>query len=322
MQQAQRFDPGASLTEGSLIGALVGGAPGAALGALFGLIDGIPGRGAAVGAIVGGGLGAMFGGLYKLESDRAAYARGLDACLAAHAAGTTIVSPVTPAPGLVEYRLRVLSVRIQAFTSFLSTAELAENGSGPGLARLVDVADAGDLPRGIVLSDRHVAPVSADVACAFGATPVEPLVKLGGGARDLWDEARWYGAPGERSVWLVTAVRNRRPEEVQRLAMSDVSALAQFRPLRPALFGAGPQATVAVERSYVEHAVERQTAGAWIGRVLDPARAVATVVAVNDDRMFPDRVYVVVTHAASAATYETVLAWGRRGEDRELRPDP
>ena len=72
----------------------------------------------------------------------------------------------------------------------------------------------------------------------------------------------------------------------------------------------------------MENAVQRQTAGAWLARVLDPGRAVATVVAVNDDTMFPDRVYVIVNHAASAATYETVLAWGPRGETRDLRRDP
>lgn len=42
------------------------------------------------------------------------------------------------------------------------------------------------------------------------------------------------------------------------------------------------------------------------------------MVAVNDDLVFPDRVYLVVTHAASAATYEALLAWSPRGEDREL----
>jgi hypothetical protein len=34
--------------------------------------------------------------------------------------------------------------------------------------------------------------------------------------------------------------------------------------------------------------------------------------------VFPDRVYLVVTNAASAATYEAVLAWGARGEGRDL----
>ncbi len=320
VQDAQQFDPATASMNGSVVGTLGGAGVGASLGALFGLISNTPGASAAIGAVVGGGFGAMIGGLFKLEADRAAYERGLAACLAACAAGDD-VAPVPPAPpGLVEYRLRVLNIRTEAFTSFLSTAELAEHASGPGLMRLADAADAGDLPRGIVLSGRRVAPVSADVARAFGATTVAARVKLASG-RDQWDEARWYGAPGARTVFLVTA-GPRRPEEVQRLALSDVSALAQFRPLTPGLFGARPQATIAVSRTYLERTIEQQTASAWLERALDPSRALASVVAVSDDKVFPDRVYVIVNHATSAATYETVLAWGRRGEERELRRDP
>ena len=40
------------------------------------------------------------------------------------------------------------------------------------------------------------------------------------------------------------------------------------------------------------------------------------MVARNDDAVFPDRVYLVVTHALTAATYEAVLAWGDRGLER------
>jgi hypothetical protein len=39
-------------------------------------------------------------------------------------------------------------------------------------------------------------------------------------------------------------------------------------------------------------------------------------VAVSDE-VFADRVYLVVNHAASAATYEAVLAWSQRGGERE-----
>jgi hypothetical protein len=40
------------------------------------------------------------------------------------------------------------------------------------------------------------------------------------------------------------------------------------------------------------------------------------IVAVSDE-VFADRVYLVVNHTASAATYEAVfLAWSQRGEER------
>jgi hypothetical protein len=318
VQRAQDFDPGLSLRNGALIGAVIVGAIGASLGALFGLISDVPGKSAAAGAIVGGGAGMLAGGLFKLESDTAAYHRGLAACLIARPAAPPAV---TPAPGLVEYRLRTLSLRHDAFASFLSTAELTDGATGPGLMRLASAADAGALGRGVVLYDRHVAPVDAPAARAFGAAPVEARVKLGGAGTDVWDEARWYGKPGERTVWVVTARNNRRPAELRRLALSDVTALAQFRPLPAPLFGAAPEAAVAVPFSYLHHAEARGAAGAYLDRTLDRGRALAAVVAVNDDLVFPDRVYLVVTHATSAATYEALLAWGGRGEERELPRD-
>jgi hypothetical protein len=317
VQRAQGFDPGASLSHGSLIGAVVGGAPGAALGALFGLVGDIPGRGAGIGAIVGGGLGITLGGLITLRADGDAYERGLAECVAARAAGTRAPPFAPPAAGLVEYRLRLLNVRHTAFTSFLAAAELGEGASGPGLLALVDAAAAGALPRGAVLYDRHVAPAPEPVALAWGATPVaDARVKLGGGGRDFWDDARWYGRPGERTVWVVTA-RARRPQEIRRLALGADQMLAHFRPLPSPMFGRRLEPATAVGLGYLQHAEQRAEAAAYARRHVDLSRGIAAVVAVNDDLTSPDRAYLVVTHAAGAATYEAVMAWASRGIERE-----
>ena len=314
-QRLQGFDPGASLAGGSIIGGAVGGAAGGATGAVVGqLVNNVPGAAAAAGATLFGAIGIAAGGLFKLEADIDAYERGHAACVAARAGQTP---PVGGPPGTVEYRLRVLNLRHEAFTWFLSGAELADGASGPGLARLAGVADAGDLARGIVLYDRHVTPVTELVARAFGATPVDARVKLASGRRDFWDEVRWYGKPGERTVWVTTA-RNRRPQEVRRLGLSDVAALAQFRPSTQPVFGAHPEATVSVGLSYLLYVQDNGEAAAYIDRALDRSRGIAAVVAVSDDTVFPDRIYFIVNHAVSAATYEAVVAWGPRGEDREL----
>jgi hypothetical protein len=310
VQRAQDFDPGASVLKGALIGAPVGGAPGAALGALFGLIGDVPGAGAAAGAIALGGIGIMAGGLIALDADAAAYERGVAACLAGPSA------PPVAEPGLVEYRLRVLNVRHDAFTSFLGVPELGDGAAGPGLVRLAASADGGTLEYGAVLLDRHVVAVAEPTARAFGATPAPGRVKLGGIRRDYWDEARWYGKPGERSVWEITA-RNRRPQEVRRVGLSEPAALAQYQPVRRPLFGARPEASVAVPLGYLLAAQTRGRVGGWLGHTIDGSRGIAAVVGTNDDELFPDRVYLVVTHAASAATYEALLAWSERGDDRE-----
>jgi hypothetical protein len=314
VQRAQGFDPGASITKGSLIGLLLGGFVGGSLGALFGLIGDVPGPSASLGAVAGGGAGAMVGGLLALRWDSQAYVRGLDACLAASRAA---LQPSSPEAGLVEYRLRLVSLRHDAFASYLSTAELADGASGPGLMRLAAAADAGALQRGVVLYDRHLVPASEPVARAFGATPVDARVRLGGGGRDVWDEARWFGRPGERTVWVVTP-RMRRAQEVRRVGLSDVTALAQFQPTAPGLLGGGRESSVTVSLQYLRSAEERGAAGAYVDRVLDRSRGIGALVAVNDDAAFPDRVYLVVNHAVRTATYEAVLAWGPRGDGRDL----
>lgn len=311
VQRAQDFDPGASVFKGSVIGALIGGAAGGALGALFGLIGDIPGQGAATGAIVLGGAGIMAGGLIALDRDAEAYERGVSACLAARSA-----PPATMEAGLVEYRLRVLSVRHDAFTSFLGIQDLRDGAAGPGLVRLAADADRGTLEYGAVLLDRHVAAVEEPAARAFGAAPAAGRVKLGGIRRDYWDEARWYGKPGERSVWMITA-RNRRPQEVRRVGLSEPATLAHYQPLRPPLFGARPEPSVAVSLSYLLAAQAQGRLSPWLARAIDSSRGIAAVVGTSDDELFPDRVYLMVTHAASAATYEAVLAWSERGDERQ-----
>ena len=312
VQRAQNFDPGRSLVKGSIIGAVAGGAAGGSLGALFGLIGDVPGDGAAVGATVLGAIGIVAGGLISLDRDTGAYERGVAACLGARAAAE---APAAAAPGLVEYRLRVLNVRHEAFTAFLGIPELGEGAPAPGLARLAETADRGVLQHGAVLLDRHVVPLSDPAARAFGATPTAGLVKLGGARRDYWDEARWYGTPGERSVWMITS-RNRRPQEVRRVGLSEATAFVHHRPLRQPLFAPRPEATVAVSLPYLLAAEQQGRAGAWVDRTLDLGRGLTAIVGTTDD-VFPDRVYLVVTQAESAATYEAVLAWSERDEMRD-----
>ncbi|HYE92131.1 MAG TPA: hypothetical protein VEA38_13975 [Terriglobales bacterium] len=315
VQRVQGYDPGAALANGSVVGTLAGGAVGGAAGALVGLLDDIPGRVAAKGAVVAGGVGAVVGGQLKLESDTAAYHRGLDACVAAHAAGTRPVLPPAPA-GLVEYRLRVLNVRDEAFTVYLGAADLSEGGNGPGLLRLTAAADAVGIDRGGLLYDRHPAPLDERATRAWGAAAVTPRVRLLDGRRDLWDEIRWHGRPGERSVWLVGA-RNRRPQAIRRVALSEGAGLAHRRPLATPVFGGRREAVTAVALSYLSHAEAHGTAGAYVARYLEPGRGISAVVAANDDVVFPDRAYLVVTHAAVPATYEAVLAWAGRGGERD-----
>jgi len=56
----------------------------------------------------------------------------------------------------IEYRLRVANVRDEAFTSFLTSGELHDGATGPGLDRLESSLDTGDFPKAVLLYDRHL----------------------------------------------------------------------------------------------------------------------------------------------------------------------
>ncbi len=57
--------------------------------------------------------------------------------------------------------------------------------------------------------------------------------------------------------------------------------------------------------------------GKYVSPVLDLGGGIAAVVGVNHDRLFPDRVYLIVAHGEQPTTYKAVLAWHTRHEDVE-----
>ena len=255
----------------------------------------------------------MVGGLVKLGANVDSYHRGLSACLVARASGQGAAP--TPPDGLVEYRLRVLNVRDEAFTTFLGVGDAGQGEAGPGLVRLASAADAGGV-RGGVLYDRHPTPLSEESARAWGAALGPSRVKLLDGRTDMWDEVRWYGRPGERSVWRITS-RNRRPQAVRRVAITEGDALVHYRPLASPLFGGDRRPVTAVSLGYVRHVEANGRSGEYLARHVDVRQGLALVVGTNDDQVFPDEAWLVVTHPSGAATYEAVLAWTARGGERE-----
>lgn len=66
-------------------------------------------------------------------------------------------------------------------------------------------------------------------AQSFGAVParVEILTPATGG--QVWEEARWEGKPGERTVWIISA-GNTRVQELRRPLLKGTGPLRQFQP--------------------------------------------------------------------------------------------
>ena len=217
----------------------------------------------------------------------------------------------------VEYRLQVVSVYESSFVSLLRPGELDDGRSGPGLSELAARLDRGEFPSGAILYDRHVIPAPEDVARAYGAVPVRTDVRFGGRRGELWDEARWDGTPGALTVWLVTP-SSRQPQEVRRLALKGSGELRQFQPYRVSFVTRRLDAAsvpLALLRRQEDHG---DGAGKLLARVVKLDNGIAALVALNDDVLYPDRVYLLVRQAPGPTTYKAVLAWRKREIDEEM----
>ena len=55
----------------------------------------------------------------------------------------------------------------------------------------------------------------------------------------------------------------------------------------------------------------------YVSRGLDLHDGLGAVVGVNTNAVFPDQVYLIVSHAETPTTYKAVLVWRERAADRE-----
>ena len=104
----------------------------------------------------------------------------------------------------VEYRLEVANLWETALYPFAKPGELRDGASGPGLEQLEASLDQGSMPHAVLLQDRTLRWSSEAVARAYGTVRVLAEIKPAGEGR-RWDEVRWEGKPGERSVWILGA---------------------------------------------------------------------------------------------------------------------
>jgi hypothetical protein len=218
--------------------------------------------------------------------------------------------------GAVEYHLQVVSLFENAFVSFLTPGELNDGASGPGLARLEATLDRGDMPRGVILFDRRVQPVSSNTARAYGGAPVTPRLDPAGVGHAAWDEITWQGNPGERSVWIVLPTL-RNIQQVYNVALRSTGPLRHFQPYSTGFNGTRARALL-YPLNFLWFHEERGTAWTrYISRSLDLDQGVGVVVGVNFNPVFPDQVYLIVSQAEQPTTYKAVLVWRERNLDRE-----
>lgn len=214
----------------------------------------------------------------------------------------------------VQYRLQVVSLYEEAFSFFLRSGEFANGASGPGLDRLEAAMDRGEVPRGVLLYDRPLQPVSEGIARAYGGNPVGGEMRRGGAERGLWDEVRWEGKPGDQSVWIV-APNTPRTQELFRVALKGHGPLRQFQPYPPA--NSPKVSAVSFPLNFLWAEEERGTAWhKYVSRALDLGDGIGAVVALNHNPVFADHVYLIVKQGDEPTTYKAVLVWRRRNVDR------
>lgn len=214
---------------------------------------------------------------------------------------------VSPAEA-VDYRLDVASMWDTGFVSFLRPGEIKDGASGSGLDRLEASLDAGGVPSGPLLVDRTVEGVGERVAQAWGAARVVAQVTRGGDGGQIWDEVRWQGRPGERSVWLVAPAGRGRPQELFRVALRGEGPMRYYTPYVPVDGQKLPVARFPLNFLWFHE--ERSTLWEkYASKNLDLAAGIGVVVGQNPNRSFPDQVYLVVRQGAEPATYKAVLGW-------------
>ena len=232
------------------------------------------------------------------------------------AAGLIGLLAVAPPARAVEYRLQVVSMFDTAYSSFLRSGERWDGASGAGLDRLETSLDRGDVSRGAILFDRRVQPARQSLAQAYGGARVVPEMKPGGDGSTLWDEIIWDGKPGERSVWLVLPII-RNIQEVYNVALRGTGPLRNFQPFNFPINGTRA-AAMSMPLNFLWAQEERGTAwDKYISRGLDLTEGIGAVVGVNTNLLFPDQVYLIVSHAEQPTTYKAVLVWRVRANDRE-----
>ena len=216
----------------------------------------------------------------------------------------------------VEYRLEVISTWENGFTSFLRPGEADDGASGPGLEALMASIDRGEMPRGPLLWDRTVRWAGEAVARAYGATRVKAEITPGGSDGVLWDEVKWEGQPGDRTVWVIDPSGRARAQELYHVVIKAAGPARHYIPYTPT-----SSLRVVAPRYPLEYLWFHEERGTlWtrsLSRNLDLGQGIGVVGGANSNPTFPDEARVVVTTGDQPTTYKAVLVWREPGANLE-----
>jgi hypothetical protein len=218
----------------------------------------------------------------------------------------------------VEYRLLVASVFDTALTSFVTVKELDYGATGPGLVRLETGLDTGEIDWGAMPAGRPLTSVPESIARAWGGVAIRADIARGGISVGRWDEVRWQGSPGQRSIWVIWPIGANRPEAVSRVTLQGTDAVRLYPPY--ARTGTERLAVLQMPLPLIQFSENRGNVwDKWVGKGLDLSQGIGAVVGLNPNALYPDVLYLIVEQGDRPTTYRAVVSWSDRDIDREGR---
>jgi len=214
----------------------------------------------------------------------------------------------TPADA-VEYRLKVANIFDQAMTSFLSVGESNEGSTGPGLQRVAAALDQGSGDLGMNVTHRPLNGVPDGIARAWGGVAIRAQIARGG-VNSYWDEVRWDGRPGDRSIWIVKPDGRESPQSVIHVALKGTAPLALYQPFA---VGCGKSRVPVMQMGIPLIAFQESRGDVWdkyIAKNINMSRGIGAVVGVNNNSVLPSLVYIVVEQGPAPTTFEVLITWG------------
>ena len=219
----------------------------------------------------------------------------------------------------VEYRLFVASIYDTSLTSFVSVSELNYGATGPGLQRLETAITNGEIDWGDMPVGRPLTSVPASIARAWSGAGIRADILRGGVDVSRWDEVRWDGKPGERSIWLIKATGSPRPQSVQRLILEGGAGPVRLYP--PYVFTGGDR--LAVLQMPKPLIASSETRGniwdKWVAKGLDLGQGIGAVVGLSNNVLDSDLVYLIVRQSDQPTSYKVVISWDDSNIDRQGR---
>jgi hypothetical protein len=220
-------------------------------------------------------------------------------------AGFAVAGPA----GAVEYRLKVASIFDRSLTSFLRYGELDDGATGPGFQKLGVELDQGAIGRGVLITHRPLNAVADSIARAWGGVAIQAQIARGG-VVSFWDEVRWDGKPGERSIWIVRPSGREEPQAVRHVVLKGTTPLTIYRPYTVAC---GKNRVPVMSLGIPLVAFQESRGDVWdkyVAKNLDLSHGVGAVVGVNNQALLADLMYIIVEQGPEPTTFEVLITWG------------